>query len=102
MKSKELKSNRLSVFACFVYFFLMTGFLTACGGGGGGGGSSSSANVTPVANDDSATINEGGSVTINLAANDTDADDGLDVTSIAFAAPLRQPMGVWWIITMAP
>lgn len=39
-------------------------------------------NAAPVANDDSASVNEGNSVTINLVLNDTDADDGLDPAAI--------------------
>ncbi len=40
-------------------------------------------NNLPFANDDSAAVNEGASVNIDLAANDTDADDGIDIASIA-------------------
>jgi hypothetical protein len=43
-------------------------------------------NDTPVANNDSGSVNEGGNVILNLAANDSDADDGLDLTSIAIVA----------------
>ena len=39
-------------------------------------------NDAPVATDDSGTVAEGGSVTLDLAGNDSDADDGLDLTSI--------------------
>ncbi|WP_103103015.1 retention module-containing protein, partial [Pseudomonas sp. LFM046] len=39
-------------------------------------------NDAPVAVADTAIVNEGGSVNINVAGNDTDADDGLDLTSI--------------------
>jgi len=53
------------------------------------GASSNSATVTititnsaPVAADDSGTIAVGGTVTINVAANDSDADNGLDLTSL--------------------
>ncbi len=41
-----------------------------------------SVNDAPVANDDSATVFENGTVTIDLPANDTDADNVLDPTSI--------------------
>ena len=40
-------------------------------------------NDAPVANNDGGSVTEGGSVVINLATNDNDADDGLDLTSIA-------------------
>ena len=40
-------------------------------------------NDAPVAVADADTVLEGGNVTIDLAGNDTDADDGLDLTSIA-------------------
>ena len=39
-------------------------------------------NDAPVANDDSATVDEGAAITIDLAANDTDADGTIDLTSI--------------------
>ena len=41
-----------------------------------------SVNDAPVATDDSGTVAEGGSVTLDLVGNDADADDGLDLTSI--------------------
>ena len=40
-------------------------------------------NDAPVAVADSAVVAEGGNVVINVAANDSDVDDGLDLTSIA-------------------
>jgi len=40
------------------------------------------ANTPPVANDDSDSVDKAGTVTVNLAANDIDDDDGLDLTSI--------------------
>ncbi|WP_342347567.1 DUF4347 domain-containing protein [uncultured Nitrospira sp.] len=43
-------------------------------------------NVPPVALADSFTVNEGATTTLNLAGNDTDADDGLDLTSITIVA----------------
>ncbi|MGV6806942.1 MAG: cadherin-like domain-containing protein, partial [bacterium] len=47
-------------------------------------------NDTPVATDDAATLNEARTLTIDLGANDTDADDGLDLTSIAIvSAPVN-------------
>ena len=42
-----------------------------------------SINAPPVATPDSFTVNEGSTNTLNLAINDTDADDGLDSASIA-------------------
>jgi len=60
---------------------LVVSVLSACGGGGGG-----SKNEAPVAVDDAATLNEGATANIALAANDTDADDGLDLTSIAITS----------------
>lgn len=39
-------------------------------------------NDAPVANDDSGSVNEGQSVNIDVADNDTDADNALDLTSI--------------------
>ena len=39
-------------------------------------------NDPPMATDDSGTVAEGGTVTLDLAGNDSDADDGLDLTSI--------------------
>ena len=44
------------------------------------------ANDPPVATDDSGTVAEGGTVTLDLAGNDSDADDGLDLTSIQIVA----------------
>ena len=43
-------------------------------------------NDAPVAVADSFTVNEGSTTNLNLAANDTDADDGLDLTSIAIVS----------------
>ena len=43
-------------------------------------------NDAPVATADSFTVNEGSTTTLNLAVNDTDADDGLDLTSITIVA----------------
>ncbi|MBW2241697.1 MAG: DUF4347 domain-containing protein, partial [Deltaproteobacteria bacterium] len=43
-------------------------------------------NDAPVAVDDADTVLEGGNVTIDLAGNDTDADDGLDLSSIAIVS----------------
>ena len=43
-------------------------------------------NDAPVAVDDSYTVNEGSTTNLNLAANDTDADDGLDLTSITIVS----------------
>ena len=43
-------------------------------------------NDAPVAVTDSFTVDEGSTTTLNLAANDTDADDGLDLTSIAIVS----------------
>ena len=39
-------------------------------------------NDAPLANNDTFTVNEGSTTTLSLAANDSDADDGLDLTSI--------------------
>ena len=46
-------------------------------------------NDAPMAVADSFTVNEGSTTTLNLAANDTDADDGLDLTSIAIEVKSR-------------
>src|SRR5206468_1361665 len=43
-------------------------------------------NDAPVAVADAATVAEGGATTINLAANDTDADNALDLASIQIVA----------------
>ncbi len=43
-------------------------------------------NDAPVAVADTATVNEGGSVNINVAGNDTDADDGLNLGSITITS----------------
>ena len=40
-------------------------------------------NDAPVANIDTVTVDEGANIIIDLAGNDTDADDGLDLSSIA-------------------
>lgn len=45
-------------------------------------------NDAPIAEDDAATVDEGGSVLIDLAANDSDADSSLDLTSIVI---VQQP-----------
>jgi hypothetical protein len=39
-------------------------------------------NDAPVANDDAFTVNEGSTINLDLAFNDIDVDDGLDLTSI--------------------
>jgi len=44
-------------------------------------------NDAPVAIDDVGATLEGGVTTIDMAVNDTDADDGIDVTSIAIVTP---------------
>ena len=45
-------------------------------------------NDTPIASNDSASVNKGQSVNINLAANDTDVEGSVDLTSIViFSAP---------------
>ena len=43
-------------------------------------------NDAPVANPDAYTVNEGSTTTLDLAANDTDADDGLDLASITIVS----------------
>ena len=43
-------------------------------------------NDAPVAVADSFTVNEGSTTNLNLAANDTDADDGLDLSSITIVS----------------
>lgn len=43
-------------------------------------------NALPVAVTDSFTLNEGATATLNLAGNDTDADDGLDLTSLTIVS----------------
>jgi lysophospholipase L1-like esterase len=67
---------------CYFLLFVCAGVLTACGGGGGGGSSSFESNVAPVANNDTGTVSEGGTTTVNVAANDTAADAALDLASI--------------------
>ena len=49
-------------------------------------------NDPPVAVNDGGSGNEGGSVNLDLAANDSDADDGLDLASIAI---VRMPCKSW-------
>jgi gliding motility-associated-like protein len=44
-----------------------------------------SQNDNPVANDDAGTVNEGGSTTINIVANDVDVDGTLDYSSIVIS-----------------
>ncbi|MGD8846807.1 MAG: Ig-like domain-containing protein, partial [Desulfobacteraceae bacterium] len=43
-------------------------------------------NVAPIAVADSYTVNEGGAENLNLAVNDSDADNGLDLTSITIVS----------------
>ena len=43
-------------------------------------------NDAPIAAADSYTVNEGSTTTLNLASNDSDADDGLDLTSITIVS----------------
>jgi hypothetical protein len=43
-------------------------------------------NDAPVANNDAFTVIEGSTTTLNLAGNDTDVDDGLDLASITITA----------------
>ncbi len=44
-------------------------------------------NDAPIAVADNFTVDEGSTTTLNLAANDSDADDGLDLTSIVASVP---------------
>ena len=46
-------------------------------------------NTAPVASDDSATLNEGASITINLAANDSDIDANLDASSVLITSATK-------------
>ncbi len=43
-------------------------------------------NTSPTAVSDTFTVNEGASATLNVAGNDSDADDGLDLTSITIVS----------------
>ena len=47
-------------------------------------------NVSPTANDDTAIVDPGGNVTIDVAANDTDPDGTIDPTSITITSPASQ------------
>ena len=52
-------------------------------------------NIPPAAADDAFTVNKGSTTTLNLAANDSDADDGLDFASISVvAAPANGTVSV--------
>lgn len=79
-------TNKVRTFPGFVGLFIAVALLASCGGGGGGGGSDSGNVDAPVASDDAATVSEGASVTIDLAANDTDANNVLNLTSITIAS----------------
>lgn len=61
--------------------FVLAGLATA--GAASTGGGDDPKNAAPVANNDTVVVNEGGAVTLNPLANDTDADgDKLTITSI--------------------
>jgi hypothetical protein len=61
--------------------------LTACGGSDDSETKTTlPLNVEPVAVNDNITVAKGGTVTSNLAVNDSDADDGLDLSSIEIIA----------------
>ncbi len=63
--------------------FLFLSSIVACGGGGGSSGPEPVPNSIPVANDDSATVVAGSSLTIDVLVNDTDSDnDSLTVTNL--------------------
>jgi hypothetical protein len=58
-------------------------------------GSCLASNEAPVANNDNASVDEGGVVNINLAANDVDADGTLDLSSIVIISP---PANGWVVV----
>ncbi len=63
--------------------FLFLSSIVACGGGGGSSEPEPVPNSIPVANDDSATVVAGSSLTIDVLENDTDSDnDSLTVTNL--------------------
>lgn len=65
---------------------LLLSLSSACSGGGGGGGGGSS-NEPPVANDDTATTEEDVAVSVDVLANDVDADeDSVFVTGFTLPA----------------
>jgi len=52
-------------------------------------------NVAPVANADSATVDEDGSIEVDVLANDTDSDGSIDATSVAISsAPINGSVSV--------
>src|SRR5262249_36410763 len=65
---------------------------------GAGGTATATVNVTvapvndaPVANDDSPTVAEGGATTVNVLANDSDADNTLAAANITGCSPPAHP-----------
>ena len=76
-----MKNYSFRSLVCFPLLVLLVSVLSACGGGGGS--SSSDSGVAPVAGDIADTVNEGGTTSIDIAANVTDADSALDLTSVA-------------------
>lgn len=63
--------------------FVFCLFLTACSDSADPGVVTSPANTLPLAVDDAFTVVKGDTMTLDLVANDTDVDDGLDVASVA-------------------
>lgn len=91
----EFERERLSVVPCRVLVEIEGEFGEAdvanapsdCDGGDSGGGNPPPANRSPIADDDSATVNEDGSVTINVLANDSDPDgDSIRLASVTQGA----------------
>ena len=60
-------------------FYQAAGLMPGTSDGGGGGGST---NEAPTASDDSATVQNGGTATINVLANDSDPDGSLDASTV--------------------
>jgi len=73
----------------FISIFSLTLLLSGCGNSTDPGKDPNSTDVTanqaPVAMDDALTVMRGSVTALNLAANDTDADDGIDLNSISLS-----------------
>ena len=70
---------------CFQVGLIAIMFIVS--GCGGGDDAAERVNNPPVAVNDTSTVVKGSAITLDLAINDTDVDDGLDLASITIIAP---------------
>ena len=63
-------------------FYQAAGLMPGSSDGGGDDGGGGTTNESPTASDDSATVQNGGTVTIDVLANDSDPDGSLDASTV--------------------